>query len=116
MDRHRVARGGGMKVEIEVDVPKGWKVVAYRAPLYGENILNEEGRAEKILERGCDISCLILERDKERIRVFHKMETDYPLKGDFISEGDSLIRWEHKDFTALKKEIWKEITEEENEH
>ena len=39
-----------MKVEIEVDVPDGWRAVAYREPRIGEWILTEGGPSQVTYE------------------------------------------------------------------
>lgn len=106
------------KVEIEVDIPKGWKAVAYRVPNAGEWYLGEGEIPCQMELRNCNLNepWLVIEKEKPVRRVFEftgevrRVET-----GEYLGVEGGIKLWTAGFPTDGEYEIWKEVTEEENE-
>lgn len=99
-------------IEIEADIPEGWKAVAYKRPISGEWFLNTMGEAEQANILFVS-SRIILEKIKPRRRVFECVsETPRePTLGEFYegSDGDLFYCEMASGYRAGK--IWKEVFE-----
>ena len=106
-----------MKAEIEVDIPKGWKAVAYRCPREGEYFLYQNGSV--IRAKSAMFSFyIIVEKEKPVRRVFEFTgEVRNVNTGEYyMNETGELNRWIFPCLSLDTFEVWKEVTEEiENE-
>jgi len=63
------------KQTIEVDVPKGWKAVAYRAPLIGDYYVRINGEVDKA-DHNFEYARLVVEKIQPRRMVLEETEED----------------------------------------
>lgn len=98
-----------MKIEIEVDIPKGWKAVAYRVPNVGEWYLGEGKIPCQMELRNCMLNepWLVIEKEFEFTGEVRRAEPD-----EFIGTESGINLWDGKFPTVAEYEIWKEVTEE----
>lgn len=104
-----------MKVEIDVDVnvPEGWRLVRYGLPKEGEYYL-DQGLPVKAHFNFTGQKLFIIEKIKPRRRVFECVseEPRLPKKGDLYENDDGHLSSAYYDFTSDKYTIWKEVTDE----
>ena len=68
------------KQTIEVDVPEGWKAVAFRIPVRGENYINRKGRLDICLvDYEKDIVLIVEKIQPRRIVLEETAEDKYDL-------------------------------------
>jgi len=97
-----------MKYYVDIEgLPKGWKPVAYRAPLLHENYLSCN-RVETANSNLLNF-WLVVEKIQPRMIVLEETwELRQAVKGEFCEEGDVFFRNQHES-TMGKYKIWREV-------
>lgn len=109
------------KQSVEVKIPDGWKLVAYRAPKQGEYYY-DPGLSNSVIKANFSFEAtyaFVVERDKPERRVFEKVSNDPIIAGpgDYIDDvdGRSLLWWPvyYNSTTRSKHIVWREVDERE---
>jgi len=91
-----------MKQEIEIEgLPEGWKAVAYRCPLKGENYLSSDG--VQVAQYNFGNSWVIVEKIQPRRIVLEETEED--------AATTHFIRSDNVFLNIESDKIWKEVKE-----
>lgn len=102
------------KYEIEVPgLPEGWKPVAYRVPVKGDNIINFFGDLQTAAGSCGHPRLIVKKKQLRRIVLEETGEVRKALKGDYIERiGEPGVGyWGHKEESNETYKIWRGVKE-----
>lgn len=102
------------KQTIEVEVPKGWKAVAYRRPMAGEYYLHN-GQA-KYCESLHSSEWIVIQKNHPRRIVLEETDEERSVSyGEWLEYEDGLIgQWSDEKYGSnVSYKVWREVKETE---
>lgn len=92
------------------EVPEGWKPVAFRLPLEGEDYITIDGELVRHAVGRKSGPRLIVKKIQPRRIVLEEAGRDYPRQGDFVlDENGAFFRWGTTNQGSYKYQVFKVI-------